>query len=84
MTTNRFISGGFYVERIDRRDGPSPTFIVCHKHQAWIETNPWHILKKCRITKGLPTRAAFVEWLEGLEAGKSIKLGLCPDARGES
>jgi hypothetical protein len=68
MKSERFSNTGLYVERTHRREGPSPTFAVCYKGKAWFELNPKKIYKKCNLSKGLPCRAAFDEWLDGLDA----------------
>ena len=90
MKTERFTTGGLYVERTHRREGPSPTFAVCYKGQAWFELNPKKIYKACHLSKGLPSRAAFDEWLDGLDAKKAPQLdmdrvkteGFGPEAHG--
>ena len=90
MKAERFTSGGLFVERAHRREGPSPTFAVCYKGQAWFELNPWRIMKKCRIGKGIPTRVEFSQWIEKLEAKDEPKLdmervkaeGFGPEAHG--
>ena len=66
MKAERFTSGSLYIERIHRREGPSPTYTVCYKGCAWFELNPKKIYKKCHLSKGLPSRVAFDEWLDGL------------------
>lgn len=67
MKSERFTNGSLYIERIHRREGPSPTYTVCYKGQAWFELDPKKIYKKCNLSKGLPCRVAFDEWLDGLK-----------------
>ena len=76
MKTERFTSGALFVERAHRREGPSPTFAVCYKGQAWFELNPKKIYKKCNLSKGLPSRLAFDEWLDELDTKQAPGLDM--------
>ena len=41
-----------------------------------MELDPAPIRKKCHLSKGLPSRIAFDEWVDGLDGGKQPELDM--------